>query len=536
MMQCAGRAGIHLVEKVEDPLNARFPFGGGLGLGHEPGRRGAWRLGRGGARFCHTENINVPRRKLLLIAAALAAFGLSLLGSFHFDDYSLLTGNVWRTLSTRPITALTFWFSVAAGDHNPADFHAINLALHVAAVLLLYDALRRLIGERAAFIGAAIFATHPIQAEAVNYIFERASELDTLLCLAALTAWLRGARWWAVAWFAAALGAKQECVAFPIFLALLSMSRFKRIEYRKPIAVMLALSIAAGVAVMLVAQRTPGSQAGAHAGVGPASYFLAQGPVIWRYFRLLIIPWGFNVDPQIAVPPVWVGVLAWVALIAAAAVATRRFFGARVGFWFIAGLILLLPSSSIFPAADLAADRRMYLPMIAFAACAGILLQGTRPAIVTAVALVLIGLSVQRTLVWRTEQSLWTDAIEKSPDKVRPKIQLARASDPARALQFLQQAQSLAPNDAAIDTEEGRVYLNLGKPAQALAAFGRALALQPNNADALNNRGAALLALGQRDAARQDFERALKANPCQAQARENLSRLGVATQAPANCE
>ena len=31
------------------------------------------------------------------------------------------------------------------------------------------------------------------------------------------------------------------------------------------------------------------------------------------------------------------------------------------------GLILLLPSSSIFPANDLAADRRMYLPMICFA-------------------------------------------------------------------------------------------------------------------------------------------------------------------------
>jgi hypothetical protein len=49
----------------------------------------------------------------------LAAFALSLAGSFHFDDYSVLSGNVWRTLATRPLTALTFWFSRALGDRTP---------------------------------------------------------------------------------------------------------------------------------------------------------------------------------------------------------------------------------------------------------------------------------------------------------------------------------------------------------------------------------------------------------------------------------
>ena len=77
---------------------------------------------------------------------------------------------------------------------------------------------------------------------------------------------------------------------------------------------------------------------------------------------LLVVPYGFTVDPDIRVPPVWLGVLAWIA-IAALAVAAWRYRA-----WALAGLILLLPSSSIFPAADLAADRRMYLPLFAFAA------------------------------------------------------------------------------------------------------------------------------------------------------------------------
>ncbi len=439
-------------------------------------------------------------------------------------------------MSTRPLTGLTFWLSLAAGDRNPLDYHAIDLALHLIASLLLYDVLQRLVSARAAFVGAIIFAVHPIQTEAVNYVFARATELDTVLCLAVLLAWLRGRPWWAVAWFAAALMAKEECAAFPVFLFLLGWSLGKLKGTMPALLVMAALAVTAGVGVYIAVLRNPGVPAGPHAGITPIDYFLAQGPVILRYLRLLIVPWGFNVDTQIAVPLPWLGLSAWALLGAMIVAASRWFYELRAGFWFIAGLVLLLPSSSIFPAEDLAAERRMYLPMIAFAACAGVLLERVKPAVIAAIAVVLIGLSVERTLVWRTEQSLWSDAMEKSPDKVRPKIQLARVSDPARALALLQQAESQAPQDPRIPAEMGRIYLANGNAAQALAEFGRALALNPRSADALNNRGAALLALGQADAARQDFERALAINPCQPNARENLVHMGIERPAPQGCE
>ncbi|MGA2599459.1 MAG: tetratricopeptide repeat protein [Bryobacteraceae bacterium] len=458
------------------------------------------------------------------------------MGSFHFDDYSVLSGNIWRVMGTRPLTGLTFWLSLTAGDRNPLDYHAINLALHLVAALLLFDALQQLVSARAAFIGAIVFAVHPIQTEAVNYVFARATELDTVLCLAALLAWLRGRQWWAVAWFAAALMAKEECAAFPVFLFLLGRSLGK-LKGRVPaLLVMAAIAVAAGVGVYVGVLRNPGVPAGPHAGITPLDYFLAQGPVILRYLRLIVVPWGFNVDTQIAVTPPWLGLAAWALIGAMVVVASRWFFGVRAGFWFIAGLVLLLPSSSIFPVEDLAAERRMYLPMIAFAACAGVLLERVKPAVVAAVAVVLIGLSVERTLVWRTEQSLWSDALEKSPEKVRPKIQLARVSDPPRALALLQQAESQAPDDPRIPTEMGRIYLANGNAAQSLSEFGRALALSPRSADALNNRGAALLALGQADAARQDFERALAINPCQPNARENLAHMGIERPAARGCE
>jgi hypothetical protein len=456
-------------------------------------------------------------------------------GSFHFDDYSLFSSDLWRPLEIRPLTYVTFWLNELLGGRNPAGYHAVDLLLHLTAIVLLFETLKRIISSQAAFIAAAIFAVHPFQAEPVNYIFARSTLLATILCLAALASWVRGRVWWATALFAGALLAKEECVAFPVFLLLLHFSRSRDPKELKPIGVMFALSAAAGIRVLLATQSTPGSGAGAQAAVSWKTYLLTQGTVILRYLRMLLVPLGFTVDADIQTPPLWLAALAWIGVFALAGVAAFQFRRVRAGFWFLAGLVLLLPSSSIFPATDLAADRRMYLPMIGFAACAGLLLAKVRPIYLAVVLILLAGLSIARTATWRSEESLWTDAVAKSPAKIRPRIQFARAVEADRALLVLEQAKAIAPDDARIPSEEGRILLSLGRPAQALPEFGRALALSPHSVEAMNNRGVALLALDQKEAARGDFERALAIDPCQFDARLNLLRLGISKPAPPEC-
>lgn len=482
---------------------------------------------------------------LFLILSALAAFAAALAGSFHLDDYSLLFNadiasfsgfwDLWRPLATRPLTNTTFWINYQLGHANPVGYHLVNLALHILAVLLLYDILRDLLPGRAAWVAAAIFAIHPVQAEAVNYVFERATLLATVGCLLAFRDWLAGKPWRAVVWFAAALLAKEECVTFPVFLLLLHFSAKRPAKERAPMAAMLALSAAAGIRVMMAIAATAGASAGAQAGITPTAYLMTEGAVILRYFRMLVLPWGFTIDPDIQPVAVWMSWVAWAALIFSAGLAALQFRKLRPGFWFLSGLVLLLPSSSFFPAADLAADRRMYLPLIAFSACLGLLLERIDKRVLAAGGVVLIALSIQRSLVWRTELSLWTDAVAKAPAKIRPRIQLARALPPGEALPVLEEAERLAPDNPGIAADKGRAYLELGQPAQALTAFGKALALMPNDAQAFNNRGAALLALGQKDAAVADFERALTVDPCQVDARMNLSHLGMAKSAPSGC-
>ncbi len=481
----------------------------------------------------------------MVSAAALAAFGASLGSSFHFDDYAILSDpvltswsgwwEVWRPLGTRPLTYFTFWLNYQLGGANPAGYHLVNLLLHVAATLMLARVLRGRLPDRAVLVATVLFALHPIQAEPVLYIFARSTLLATLLCLAALDSWLRERRWPAVGWFALALAAKEECVAFPLVLLLLHAVERRDRRERLPMAAMLVLSLAAGLRVFAALRAHPDTPAGAQAGVSVLDYLLAQGPVVLRYLRLLAVPWGFTVDPDIALPSLGVALAAWTALVAVFVALTLRLRKNAAAFWALAGFLLLAPSSSIFPAQDLAADRRMYLPMIAFAAAAGLLAARLDKRVLVAGGAILALLSFERTMTWRTEESLWSEAVARAPGKIRPKIQLARAVAPPRAIELLAEAQRMAPENAQVAAEFGRVWLAAGRPAEALAEFGRALALEPGSARAMNNRGVALLALGQAQAAREDFERALKVDPCQFDARLNLLRMGAVPPAAAGC-
>ncbi len=467
------------------------------------------------------------RDKAILLLAALAAFGASLAGPFHLDDYSLFSDpvltspygwrEVWRPLQTRPLTYFTFWLNGRLGG----GYHAVNLALHLCAVLLAFDTLKRLIDRRSALVAAALFAIHPIQAEAVNYVFARATLLMTLLCLASLDAWVRDRRWLATALFAAALAAKEECVAFPLALVVLGLAAVRS----WPTAVMFSLSLAAGLRVLWATTAVAGAGSGAGASVTAWNYFAAQGAVILRYLRLLVLPWGFTIDPEIAAGPFPV---AWLAVIAGVWLARKRR-------WFLAALVLLLPSSSIFPASDLAADRRMYLPLAALAAGVALELRRVRWVWLVAGSVLLVALSAQRTYIWGSEARLWTEAVERAPDKVRPRIQLARAVGGDQAIGILKEARAIAPEDPAVPAELGRLYLESGRADAALAEFGRALALAPADPKAFNNRGAALAALGQREAARADFERALERDPCLFDALLNLRRIGAGKAAPQGC-
>jgi hypothetical protein len=462
---------------------------------------------------------------------------MGLFGTLILDDYAIFSDpvltspsggwEVWRLWQTRPLTYFTFWLNYQLGGTGPFGYHAINLVLHLCAVWLAFQALRRLMAERTAWVAAALFAVHPLQSEAVNYVFARSTLLMSVFCLLSLHDWVKGKHWRAVLWFTVALLAKEEAVAWPVFLALLHLSVSRNAGEWRPIGAMFALALAFGARVWIATSVIQGSGAGAQAGISAYDYLWTQGLVIWRYLAMTVAPvWPYRVDSPVPVGMYW---WAWLALLIAAAFALTRIKGARAPFWLLAGLVLLLPSSSVFPAADLAADRRMYLPLLALAAALALTVPKLEYAVV-----VLIALSGLRTWDWLDAERFWRK--QASGGSVRSLVQLGRVVEPSEAAGLLEQAKGKSPEDPLIASELGRVYLSSGAPDKALAEFGRALALAPDNAQALSNRGVALLLLKQADAARGDFERALHIDPCAFEARLNAKRMGLAlTPAPPQC-
>ncbi len=458
----------------------------------------------------------------VILLLALAVYAPTVAHPFHFDDYAILgdpaltSPDGWRQVfrpdQTRPLTYLTFWLNYRLGRDSPAGYHAANVLLHLAAAAAARVAFRRIAGPAPAVAATAIFALHPLQSEAVCYIFARAIILAAFLCLLSWRAWLDGRPWMAAGWFCLALLAKEEVIAFPLFLWLVARDRPRRWP---PLAAMLAASAAAGFRLLWVAAHTSGS------GLTPspsARYLFLQPVAMVTYLRLFLWPAGQNFDHDLRAPSVF-AVVILLGLVAAAAFRRER--------WIPGALLLLAPTSSIIPLADPIYEHRMYLPVAALAlAAAPWVVRLPRPA-QGALLIAFTAATFFRVRVWSSEESLWADAAAKSPGKFRPRVQLARAlfsREPERAEALLLEARRIEPRNPESYTQMGALMLEQRNPYGALGEFDEALRLAPS-ADAWSNRGTALFLLSRRGEAEDAFRRALALNPCHYNALHNLRLL-----------
>jgi len=216
----------------------------------------------------------------------------------------------------------------------------------------------------------------------------------------------------------------------------------------------------------------------------PWDYLLTQGGVILHYVRLAVWPHPLVVDYDdwpIARQVTWSAVVV-AGLVAAGAWAAWR--KPRAGFlaaWFF---LILAPTSSLLPiASELAAERRMYLPLLAVVVPVAWALR-TRWLWVGLV-IVLGAATWVRNADYRTEVSIMTDTVAKRPENTRALtnlgVALVRAGRMEEAVPRLEQAIRLNPRQADAHFNLAMIRAEQQRWADAEQHLRRVVELEPGN-------------------------------------------------------
>jgi tetratricopeptide (TPR) repeat protein len=224
-------------------------------------------------------------------------------------------------------------------------------------------------------------------------------------------------------------------------------------------------------------------------------YWFTQPWVALRYFRSFFAPFYFSPASDLGPFPAYdvhavFGLAFVLAVIAAALIfaVSRPWRPAVFGLWWF--LVGLLPGAMLSQA-YVEADSRMLLPFVGLAMTLAwiprMLLPSGEPlrrleAIVASFLLLFLGYQTHvRNQVWSTDESLWRDAIGKSPASVHAVenygLALADAGRTQEGYEYLLRARRLAPKSPELEAYLGTVSAMLNRVEEAEQHFRRALSL-----------------------------------------------------------
>lgn len=520
------------------------------------------------------------------IAAALLAavvYANALHNPFVYDDRDTVTANpsivdlsnvrfLLAYSPFRPVVNISYGIDHQMWGPTPAGYHATNIALHAAVVVLLFYLIAGLLADAGftenvragAFAGAALFAVHPLQTEAVGYVSGRSEVLCACWflasCLAARRAMRERSGWQvtAAAGFGLlALASKEIAVVLPIVLvgydALLGPGGSEGRRWRLTrLFIPAALVLVAAALVRLLAF-------GAVAGLPPVRAallnLLTQAAVIWRYAGLLIWPQGQSIMHGVhraagLADPLGLAALAGIAALCAAAFRMRRTapLAAFGLLWFLA---VLAPSSSVIPLREGMAEHRAYLASAGlFIIAADLVARWRAPggmpgdarraigrpgglaagaAAVLILVVLLGGLTIRRNRVWASPVALWSEATVHAAGMWEPSYALGdalrEAGDCHRAIDAYRRVVALRPGHRDAQTNLGICLAQIGQLDEAEQAFRTALAIDPAFARGYTNLGALALIRGDPEEARRSYMQAIALDRANVLARLQLASL-----------
>jgi tetratricopeptide (TPR) repeat protein len=510
---------------------------------------------------------------LLVVMATLLAYQQVWRAGLVWDDAAHVTRpelyplhGLWRiwfepgaTQQYYPGLHSAFWLEHRLWGDSTAAYHAANVLLHLGAVALLYQTLRRL-AVPGAFWAAAVFALHPVCVESVAWISEQKNTLSTVFYFAAALAYLnfdgsRRARWYAAATglFAAALTVKTVTATLPAALLVVFWWKRGRLKGRGDVLPLLpwfALSAGAGVMTAWM-ERTSVGATGAAYSLALVERCLVAGRAVWFYLGKLIAPFDlmfiyprWDIDVRAAGQYLFpVALVLGLGVLFALRARARGPLAAAL--LFVGTLSPALGFINVFPFAySFVADHFQYLAaaLLIPALVAGCALGGSRlprpgriAAQFAAAAFVatLGGLTWRQTAMYADADTLWRVTIDRNPRcwlaLNNLGADLLQAGRLEEAVPLVERAVELAPANAAGHTNLGTARQMQGRWPEAVAQFQQTVGLQNDSADAHTNLGFALLQVGRTDESLVQLQQALALNPNLAKAHLTLGNLLLQT-------
>ena len=227
-------------------------------------------------------------RCILLVLAVLLAYLPVWRAGFVWDDSAILTANpcivgplgfrqIWTTqyADVCPLTLSALWLEHALWGLSPLPYHVVNVLLHAANALLLWQVLRSL-RVPGAWLGSALWSLHPVEVASVAWVAELKNTLSGVFFLASVfwfLSWLKareqettpriervGGRWlfYGLSLFCAALAmaSKSSTVVLPAVLWLCAWWMEGRVRWRQAVSLSPLFPLAAVTSVVtLLTQR-----------------------------------------------------------------------------------------------------------------------------------------------------------------------------------------------------------------------------------------------------------------------------------------
>jgi tetratricopeptide (TPR) repeat protein len=518
---------------------------------------------------------------LLLIAFVFIAYAPVFHAGFIWDDESHLTRNpcivgplglkeIWTSTQAvyYPLVLTTFWVLHKFVGLNPLPYHILNVLMHAGSAVLLWRVLRQL-GVRGAWLGAALWALHPVMVQSVAWVTELKNTQSCLFYLLSIYCFLNWEKQSQITQtrrvevslmfglsllcFVLATVSKPSVVMLPAVLALCVWWRRRRIQWRDAVALAPFVAISALASAWTIWEQKFHARA-----VGPdwaqnwPERLIIAGRAIWFYLAKLFWPhplifiyprWHLQPSQFTAYLPLLLALMGLIALWFLPGKAGRAVFFA--GAYYVISLFPVLGFFSIYffrysfvsdhfqylasmgPLALVAAAGSEGFNRLAVSESLGRGMAFLRLGLCTVVLLLLGILTWQQTAVYHDLITLYTATLAQNPGcwmaHYNLGIALRDRGETDQAITHYRQAIALRPGYAEAHYNLGRLLAEKGEFNDAVDHYQAALAINPDDAEAHNNLGATFVQQGRVDDAIGHYQKALAIQPDYAEASCNLA-------------